>query len=99
MDCLLDRNWFLKDERRSLSFESVSSLRTADNNQRCRIADRATVHVTQKPGRAIQVAVDDQGIDLRFRDPRPRAIGLPYDLASQLPPTQPARRQSHLFHM
>src|SRR6059036_2437832 len=63
MDCLLDRNWFLKDERRSLGFESVSSLRTADNNQRCRIADRATEHVTQKPGGAIQVAIDDQGID------------------------------------
>src|SRR5207237_6620885 len=84
MDCLLVRNWFLKDGRRSLSFESVSSLRTADNNQRCRIADRATEHVTQKPGGAIQVAIDDQGIDLRFREPRPSAIGLAYDLESEL---------------
>src|SRR5439155_15638251 len=90
MDCLLDRNWFLKDERRSLGFESVSSLRTADNNQRCRIADRATEHVTQKPGGAIQVAIDDQGIDLRFREPRPSAIGLGYDIDSDMQATQNA---------
>src|SRR5207244_4580257 len=90
MDCLLDRNWFLKDERRSLGVESVSSLRTADNNQRCRIADRATEHVTQKPGGAIQVAIDDQGIDLRFREPRPSAIGLAYDIDSDMQATQNA---------
>src|SRR5207245_11452185 len=74
-----------------------SSLRTADNNQRCRIADRATEHVTQKPGGAIQVAIDDQGIDLRFSEPRPSAIGLAYDIDSDMQATQNALEHSDFW--